>query len=658
MTNDHSHPLDPLNAGELEQVVSIVRCARSDDQTNYIFNSVSLYEPPKEQMLAHLGWSSSSSCQIEREALVVLLDRPSGKIHELVVSLTKQAITRWDQPVVKGQPGIHIDEMEEAANNIRTSPLVIEECAKLGITDMSMVYGDAWTVSRHKTLNNKRLNQVLLYLRTSKNDNQYAHPLDFYPIYDINKGEVLSIEHRTTPNNTRTGVPMTNRQYLPEQLGFENLRQDLKPIHITQPEGVSFTLTGRDLAWQKWGIYIGFSYREGLVLYNIRYNDGGKSRPLIYRLALAEMVVPYGHPGDIYNRKMALDVGEFNLGAMTNSLRLNCDCVGSIQYLDAVVCDMHGAPRTIANAICIHEEDVGILQKHTDDRGHGSYSARSRRLVISQIVTAANYDYGMYYYFYQDGTIQYEVKATGELNTHALAKDEDPRPYGTMISPQLNAQHHQHHFCARIDPMLDGINNSVAQVDVIPSELPTGHHDNDFGNAFYPVSTIFDNTDNAKTMADATKGRTWRIINENKLNPYSHEPVGYTLTSNHTPPLLPKQDSVVAQRATFATKTLWVTPYVDHQLYPAGFYPIQSHEPMGLPVWTRTNQSIRNKDVVLYFTFGLNHIVRVEDFPIMPVETCGYTLRPNGFFAGNPAIDVPPPSYTNKNKASGQCHTS
>lgn len=185
MTADFPHPLDPLDATELKQVVSIVQKARGDDDTQYIFSSVSLLEPLKDQVLAHLGWTSSSSASdtIERQAKVVLLDRPSGKIHELVVSLTKSAITRWDHPTVKGQPGIHVDEMDFAQDYIRASQRVIDECAKVGISDMSMVYADTWTVSRHKTKNNKRLSQVLLYLRTSKNDNQYAHPLDFYPIY-------------------------------------------------------------------------------------------------------------------------------------------------------------------------------------------------------------------------------------------------------------------------------------------------------------------------------------------------------------------------------------------------------------------------------------------------------------------------------------------
>lgn len=56
----------------------------------------------------------------------------------------------------------------------------------------------------------------------------------------------------------------------------------------------------------------------------------------------------------------------------------------------------------------------------------------------------ANYDYGLYYYFYQDDTFEYEVKATGELNTNVLAKDETPGGFGTMVAPQINAQYHHH----------------------------------------------------------------------------------------------------------------------------------------------------------------------------------------------------------------------
>ena len=56
-------------------------------------------------------------------------------------------------------------------------------------------------------------------------------------------------------------------------------------------------------------------------------------------------------------------------------------------------------------------------------------------------------------------------------------------------------------------------------------------------------------------------------------------------------------------------------------------------------------------DPVLWHCFGLTHIVRPEDFPVMPVESTGFTLKPVGFFRGNPGIDVP----YQANKASKLC---
>lgn len=45
---------------------------------------------------------------------------------------------------------------------------------------------------------------------------------------------------------------------------------------------------------------------------------------------------------------------------------------------------------------------------------------------------------------------------------------------------------------------------------------------------------------------------------------------------------------------------------------------------------------------MVWYTLGAHHIVRPEDWPVMPVTTVGFTLRPSGFFDGNPALDVPP----------------
>ncbi len=159
-------------------------------------------------------------------------------------------------------------------------------------------------------------------------------------------------------------------------------------------------------------------------------------RPVIYRASIPEMVVPYGDPRFRYWQAY-FDTGEYLVGKWANSLELGCDCLGEIAYLDATVTDDTGQPRTIPNAICIHEEDFGILWKHTDIFNGSAQSRRQRRLVVSYFTTVGNYDYGFYWYFYLDGTIECEIKATGVLFTSAYPGGD--HPYSTEVAPGLAA---------------------------------------------------------------------------------------------------------------------------------------------------------------------------------------------------------------------------
>ena len=95
---------------------------------------------------------------------------------------------------------------------------------------------------------------------------------------------------------------------------------------------------------------------------------------------------------------------------------------------------------------------------------------RSRRLVVSMIATVGNYEYGFFWYFYQDGSIQHEIKLTGIMNTGALPPGET-RKYGLLVEPGLYAPNHQHFFCVRLDMMLDGPNNTVCGVVAAPEPM-------------------------------------------------------------------------------------------------------------------------------------------------------------------------------------------
>ena len=245
---------------------------------------------------------------------------------------------------------------------------------------------------------------------------------------------------------------------------------------------------------------------------------------------------------------------------MTNSLSLGCDCKGSIHYLDAHFPARSGGLRTIKNAICVHEEDAGILFKHTDFRDESVVVTRGRKLVIQQIFTAANYEYVVAWIFHQDGTIQPEIKLTGILNTYALNPDEDTLGWGTQVYPGVNAHNHQHLFCLRIDANVDGPNNTVFTSDGVPSDAPVGSPENPYGNGFYNKRTALATTGEAKTDYNGATSRTWEIANTNQLNPYSRKPVSYKLVSREVPGLLPKPGSLVWNRAPFARHAVHVTP--------------------------------------------------------------------------------------------------
>ncbi|GAA5795012.1 copper amine oxidase [Helicostylum pulchrum] len=640
------HPFDQLTGDEIIQVAAITRQAKPT--IDFVFNTITLKEPKKDIMLSYLGWDTSKPrvTNVEREALVVALEKKTMKCYEGLVSLSNNTLKTWKY-IPDVQPILTMDEMFDVEELVIKDEKVRQECLELGITDMSQVFSDPWAIARHLSHpgREKRMMQALMYMRTCEDDNQYAHPLDFVPIIDLGRMEVVSIE-RIRPRDskfTRPTIPTQNHNFLPEFVGEENYRKDVKPLIIQQPQGVSFTVKGSEIDWQKWNMRISMNYREGLVIHNVSYQDGAEKRPLFYRISLSEMVVPYADPSAPHYRKHAFDVGEYGLGLCTNSLALGCDCLGSIYYFDANFNDHEGKPFHVPSAVCLHEEDYGILMKHTDYRNGRAHTIRSRRLVVSQIVTVANYDYGLYYYFYQDGTFEYEVKATGELNTHVLAEDETTGGFGTIVAPQINAQYHQHFFTMRIDPMIDGQKNSVQRVDTYTLDYPTGHPKNLTGNGFTSEYTTLKDTKEGQSEANYDTSRFWKIVNQDRTHPYAKTPVGWKINSGHTAPFYARHDSLVAERAGFAKKTLWVTPYDEDQMFAGGFYCNQSGGDDTVEVWAnRGKQNIEQEDIVLWYTFGITHLPRVEDFPIMPVEYCGFTMKPCNFFIANPALDVPP----------------
>ena len=494
---------------------------------------------------------------------------------------------------------------------------------------------DPWPTGRFgdPVEDGRRVARCICFHRAAPEDNGYARPIEgLQALVDMARGEVLAVVDRGV-----VPMPPGRGSYLSED---HPPRTDLRALAISQPDGVSFEVDGHEVHWQGWSLHVSLDPLEGIVLRDVAYDDGTGSRSILRRAAVSEMVVPYGDPGPDHGWKNAFDVGEWGLGRMAGSLALGCDCLGEIRYLDAVLADEQGAPHTIANAICLHEEDVGILWKHQDLLTGHTEVRRSRRMVISSIATVGNYEYGFYWYLFQDGALELEVKLTGILSTKALPA-ERPETYSPPVAPGLAAPVHQHLFCARLDVAVDGPVNEVHEVDVVP--LPVDDA-NPWANGFAPVATRLATEHQARRRIDPARSRTWSIVNPAVRNHLGRS-VAYRLAPGPTPALLAGEGSSIAARAGFATENLWVTPYAPDERRPAGDFPNQHAGGDGLPRWTAADRSLLDRRVVVWHTFGVTHVPRPEDWPVMPVETCGFRLSPTGFFDTNPALDVPPPTH-------------
>jgi primary-amine oxidase len=623
-----AHPLEPLTGEEISAVAGLLRDAGHIGK-RCRFVSLVLREPPKPAVLAF----EADGAPVAREAETVVLDKADGRTYEAVVSLTDRAVTRWEH--VSGvQPQVLLEEFFETEDVVKNDPGVQEALRLRGITEFDGVMVDPWSAGHYGDEDKGRLLRALVWVKIGgPDDNGYAHPVENLVVYvDTNEQKVARIEdHGVVP------VPQQPGNYTPDVV---EPRADLKPVSITQPEGTSFTVDGHEVRWQKWRFRIGFTPREGLVLHTIRYTDGERERPVLYRASLSEMVVPYGDPAPTHRRKNAFDAGEYNIGTLANPLELGCDCLGEIHYFDGVVCDGDGNPLTIPNAVCMHEEDYGLLWKHTDFRTEKTEVRRSRRLVISFIATVGNYEYGFFWYLYQDGNIEFEVKSTGIMSTGAVPPGTTPTHGQLLNADGLYAPIHQHVFNMRLDFDVDGVTNSVYEID---TETDPPGPDNPIGNGFRTHATLLGTELAAQRRVSLDRARYWKVVNPHAHNAVG-EPTGYALKPHGTVVPFVRPEASVLRRAGFIAHHLWVTPHDERERHAAGEYPNQHQGGEGLPAWTAADRPVADTDVVVWYTFGSHHAARLEDWPVMPVQYVGFSLQPSGFFDRNPALDVPRPT--------------
>ena len=402
-------------------------------------------------------------------------------------------------------------------------------------------------------------------------------------------------------------------------------RQVPGPMRIEQPWGPGFRIKGGEVEWQNWKFHFRHEQRAGLVISTASWRQGDEWRPVLYQGHLAEIAKPL-MPGS--------------------------DCPDHAVFANGLVSDGNGRPRDIPKAICLFEREAGDMawRHHSNEPD----SRRKRDLVVRFAAVLGNYDYIFDWVFQQDGSIRVSIGATGiaETKSVAQASAEPPEPsssgdngaskepadaYGRFVDKNVVAVNHDHYFNFRLDLDVDGPNNSFLLDRLAPKTLAPGLP----RRSLWVREPSVANTENeAKLHMNMTSPALWRVVSSSRKNHVGY-PTSFQLVSGMNTHTLLSADDYPRRRAGFIDHHLWVTPYRPQERYAAGEYPTLSEPGKGLPVWTKANRSIRNTDTVLWHTIGMHHMVRAEDWPIMPVLWHSFELRPFDFLDRNPALDLP-----------------
>lgn len=609
-------PLQPLTTAEITAAVDVMKASGKIGE-DALFPYVVLEEPSKAELKAFASGKAAP-----RVAAMTLWDNKT-RISEWRVDLLKREII-GSKIIPQGQAPVLPHEYVELPGLVRKDPRWRKAMEARGITDFEGVMVDIWAAGPFldKDQQTRRMARAISFLKAGFT-NPYAHPIEVAALIDVSRREVVEVYD--------SGMKHVPRQK--DDFDAEAVQDEPAVFGTPAPAArPSFEINGHEVSWRGWKFRYAMHPREGLVLYTVSH----RGRSIMHRASLSEMVVPYADPARNWMWRNAFDVGEYGLGRMTSPQEPGLDAPAQATLLDEDLADEFGKPLHIPRAVAVYERDGGIFWRHQDALVGRTDSRRGAELVIQCIVTISNYDYLLSWVFRQDGTIVFESELTGIM----LGKAVEPGAHehaghtGHKVAPGVSAVHHQHFFNVRLDLDVDGEYNSVAEVSMKPE--PPGPK-NPYGNDVRILEDVLESEKGAARDLDFATQRKWKVFQPGRKNALG-QPTAYVLIPGENSKTFLTEDSPVRQKARFIDHQFWVTRLKPSENYAAGVYPNQGAPGEGLPEFISDDESLKNKDLVVWYTFGVTHVPRPEEWPVMPVHKTGFKIVPVGFHARNPAM--------------------
>jgi primary-amine oxidase len=611
-----SHPLDPLTAAEIHATQSVL-AARGLLVRETRIMLLDLQEPLKADVLAKRA--------TPREAFVVLYEARHNTTTELVIDIGAGVI-RSSHVVPGVEPALDGTDAVLAEALVRESEPWRAALARRGISNPMDVVVLAWPTGQFGIDDpaRGRFVRAVAYMRTAMH-NEMARPIEgLVALVDVSGRRVVQVDDQD-------GAPIPDAAS--ERTAWRPLPPPTTPEPSSSPSIVQRAfggprVDGHAISWHRWRLHVGLRPREGLVLYGVGFDDGTRVRSVLYRASLSEMVVPYGDPAAAWYFRNSFDVGEIGMGAGAAALQPGIDCPANATLIDEAIANDR-LVRQLPRSIAVFERDAGFAWKHGRD------ARRARELVVLSVSRLGNYDYGFEWSFHEDGTIAHRVLLTGVMTPKAI----QPRSHGDslahLVAPGVAAVHHQHFFNYRLDFDIDGA--APNQIEETETHALAAGPGNPHGGGFAMQTRVLATEQVARRSLDSHTNRRWRVVNP-AVHDALGEPTGYELVPGANADPFAAEGSPIRRRAGFLDFAVWGTAYADTERYSAGNYPNQSAGDEGLVRWTAANRPLAG-DVVVWYTLGITHNPRPEDWPVMPVHEAGFRLQPSGFFDRNPVLD-------------------
>ncbi|HSE53199.1 MAG TPA: hypothetical protein VLB00_13480 [Gemmatimonadales bacterium] len=602
-------PLDPLSAAEITAARQVLEQSGRLTATMR-FASLTLREPPKDAVLTQRG-----SPSVGRTAEAILFDWATSTPVRAHMDLRRARLIRWDT-LPSREPPMRIMIRRRLEEIVRGDPRWISALARRGITDPALVSlipalresAPLPTENGHRVVQAQGFHQDALPGASAIRGIRLR--------VDLTAGAILELSESRSAITRIDSAQLTGLAVAPLP---------------DPPASPSFTVTGTEIRWQSWRLRYGVHPRRGLELWDVRWMDGARARPVLYRASVSEAMAAYGDPG--FPVWYPRDAGNDGLGnAQMNSAVPLADAPAGAVYTDAVMADDFGRPVPVPRAVAIYQRDGGLLWRHSRS------ARRARQLVLTSHATIDNYDFTFNWIFGEDGAIDVEVQLTGMMLMYPAGRDRTlPAGHSAsshLVAPGIVAPSHQHFFSYRLDLDVDGAGPNRA-FEQNTRALPRSRRSNPEGLWFAMEDQLLPTEASAIRGPDPAANRNWRVLNPARTNRLG-EAVGYALVPGVTALPFAAAGSPVGRTGGFVTAQLFITPYHRDEMYASGEFQNFGLQDEGLLRWIRGNRNLRDADLVLWYTLGVTHIPRPEEFPVMPASRAGFRLMPSGFFDASP----------------------